>query len=441
MKLRRRFITFALLIHAVPLVLAILLYQHNKYFFVAAELLVVVSVIVTIRLYKSFLQPLNVLASGIESMKDQDFSTTFVKTGQEELDQLVDVYNRMIGQLRSERARQREQHYFLERLITATPTGVVILDLDDNISMLNPAACAFLEVGPDEIIGAPLKKFADGPWNELYRMQAGETRIVKFDGIQTYKCRKSHFLDRGFHRHFILIEQLTREILATQKQAYEKVIRMMSHEINNSVGAVNSILQSLLKVMGQLTAEDRQDFEEAIRVAINRNSGLNRFMGNFADVVRIPPPVQEPHDMHQLLHSVQTLMSAECERRNIGWVWELSSTPLKAHIDYQQIEQVLVNIIKNAIEAIGKDGTITIQTSTTNPKTMRIIDTGKGIPPEVKPRLFTPFYSTKRDGQGIGLTFIREVLISHGFDFGLEPTNDGRTVFWIRFDERGGSDK
>jgi len=234
-----------------------------------------------------------------------------------------------------------------------------------------------------------------------------------------------------------LIEQLTREILATQKQAYAKVIRMMSHEINNSVGAVNSILQSLLKVMEQLTTEDRQDFEDAIRVAINRNTGLNRFMGNFADVVRIPPPAREPHDMHQLLHAVQTLMGAECEKRNINWAWELGPMPLQAKIDYLQIEQVLVNIIKNAIEAIGNDGTITVQTATTDPKVLRIVDTGKGIPPEVRPRLFTPFFSTKRDGQGIGLTFIREVLVSHGFDFGLEPTDDGRTVFWIRFDEHG----
>jgi signal transduction histidine kinase len=264
-------------------------------------------------------------------------------------------------------------------------------------------------------------------------MKSGEARIITVNGIQTYKCRRSHFTDRGFNRHFILIEELTREILATQKRAYEKVIRMMSHEINNSVGAVNSILDSSLHYRTQLTSEDREDFENAIRVAIDRNRGLNKFMTNFADVVRIPPPAKRESDLHPLLRSVHVLMSAECEKRVISWNWELTSEPLIVEIDYQQIEQALVNIIKNAIEAIVHKGSITIQT-TDAPPTLRVIDTGKGISPEQRSHLFTPFYSTKKDGQGVGLTLIREILVNHGFRFNLELERPGRTEFWIVFD-------
>ena len=136
MKLRRKFIVFALLIHAVLVILSLFLLNQNKYLFVGAELLILTSVAVTFRLYNAFLKPLNVLSAGIESIKDRDFSTTFIPTGQEELDRLIGVYNRMIEQLRNERTRQREQHYFLERLIAATPLGIIILDLDENISMI-----------------------------------------------------------------------------------------------------------------------------------------------------------------------------------------------------------------------------------------------------------------------------------------------------------------
>ncbi len=434
MRLRSKFFVFALLIHAILVVLSLLLYVQSRYLFLAAELLILFSLAVTLHLYRSFLKPLNVLAAGIESIKDKDFSTTFIRTGQEELDKLIDVYNRMIQELRGERIRQREQHYFLERLIYATATGVVILDLDGYVTMINPAAEVFLGLKAGEAVGCRLEQLPGVPGGELAGMEAGETRILSINGIQTFKCRRSHFLDQGFYRHFILIEELTREILTVQKQAYEKVIRMMSHEINNSVGAINSILNSSRHYGDQLTENDRVDFIDALQVAIDRNDGLNRFMSNFADVVRIPPPAKVQYDVHELLQSSYVLMSAECEKRRISWEWKLSRSPLLVDIDVQQMEQVVVNIIKNAIEAIDTDGTITVLT-TDQPRMLKIIDTGNGITPEQRTQLFTPFFSTRKNGQGIGLTLIREILINHGFRFNLESTGPGHTEFLVDFSE------
>jgi PAS domain S-box-containing protein len=432
--LRRKFIIFVILIHSILIALSVLLLFTNKYFFLAAEILILVSVFVSIRLYRAFLKPLNLIASGIESIKDRDFSTTIVKTGHRDLDKLIAIYNRMIEQLRDERIKQRQQHYFLERLIETAPSGIIILDLDDNIAMLNPAAKAMLGGETYALIGRPLKNLEGVMGDALKRLQSGQSEIISVSGIQTYRCTKSHFLDRGFHRHFILIEELTREILESQKRAYEKVIRMMSHEINNSVGAVNSILVSSLNYTGQLTDTDGEDFEDAIRVAIDRNSRLNEFMSNFAEVVRVPPPAKESFDLHELLRSAHVLMGGECRERNINWHWELDQAPFTVQIDVRQMEQVLVNIIKNAIDAIGSGGNITACTDNSRDRILRIIDDGKGILPEERPHLFTPFYSTKRDGQGIGLTLIREILVNHGFKFNLETVEKGRTEFWIRFD-------
>lgn len=434
MKLRRKFFTFAFLIHAVLILLSLLLVTQNKFLFVAAELLILISLAVTIHLYKSFLTPLDILSAGVDSIKDRDFSTTFVKTGQQELDRLIDVYNRMIEQLRAERIKRQEQHYFLEQLIKATPIAVIILDLADNITSMNPAAEQMLQVSEAETVGCPVSQLTKMPGAALAGIQAGETQIVQAGGIKTYKCCKSHFIDRGFPRHFILIEELTREILTAQKKAYGKVIRMMSHEINNSLGAINSILQSVLTYAPQLTPDDRQDFQHAIKVAADRNNGLDKFMANFADVVRMPPPTKELYDIHLLLHAVHLLMSAECEKRHIAWVWELAPTPLMADIDVRQFEQVLVNIIKNAVEAVETEGTIILCTQVLPSRMLKIIDNGPGIPEEHRAQLFTPFYSTKKTGQGIGLTLTREILINHGFTFNLETTVDGTTEFRIEFD-------
>jgi nitrogen fixation/metabolism regulation signal transduction histidine kinase len=434
-KLGHRFIFFVVMVHALFVALSLLLLDEHKYLFIVAEILIFTSIGISIHLYRAFLKPLKLVSAAIESIKDQDFSTKFVGKGEDEMGRLINIYNRMIDQLRSERIKQREQHYFLQRLIAATPLGVIILDLDGNIDMINPAGKLMLGENDRQLVGRSIKSFKEQPGIELGTLEPGETKIINLNGIRTFKCHKSHFLDRGFHRHFIMIEELTKEILATQRNAYHKVIRMMSHEINNTVGAINSILDSSMNYSNQLTSDDRQDFENAMHVAVDRNTGLNRFMSNFAEVVRVPPPSKEPYDLHELLRSVHVLMSADCRKRDINWSWKLSSSPLIVSMDVQQMEQVLVNIVKNAIEAIDQGGSITVCTSSSEPKGLRIIDDGKGIAPDERPQLFTPFYSTKRDGQGIGLTLIREILINHNFTFNLETADDEGTEFWIEFND------
>lgn len=437
MKLRHKFITFAILVHVLILGLSILLIEQSRYLFLVIEILIIASLVVTIHLYRAFLKPLNLLTAGIESIKDREFSTTFLKTGQHELDQLIDVYNRMIEQLRNERIKQREQHFFLERLIEVTPIGVIIFDLDEKINMINPAARTMLGLHEDETYGCSLDDFKDALGSQLAGMNPGEVRIIRVSGVKTYRCRKSQFLDRGFHRHFVVIEELTREIIASQKRAYDKVIRMMSHEVNNSVGAVNSILQSSLNYKEQLTPDDRADYENIIKVAIERNINLNEFMSNFANVVRIPPPQKVPYDIHKLLESIGILMDAECRGRNIEIHWKLAPVPLMIEVDVQQMEQVLVNVFRNAIEAIDTGGTIEVQTEAANSHFLKIIDSGEGISSQARPYLFTPFYSTRKNGQGIGLTLIREILINHNFSFDLETIQPGRTEFRIGFSDAG----
>lgn len=432
MRIRHKYILFIVVLHLIFILISLLLLERSKLLFFIAEALILVSIWLSIHLYKAFINPLNLLAHGIESLKNQDFSSKLVKVGQYEMDRLVDVYNRMIDQLRLERVKLHEKHYFLDKLIEATPAGIIILDFDGNVSSINPGAEALIGVKSDSVIGKTVAELPSSIAGELDRLQPGESRIISRSGIQSYRCQKSYFLDRGFQRHFILIEELTAEMLKTEKKAYGKVIRMMSHEINNSIGAINSILQSSLNYRGQLNDSDSVDFENAIKVAIDRNTHLNRFMSNFTEVVRIPAPSREFADLHDLLERVYTLMNSECQKRGISWSWELSDSPFKANIDVQQFEQVLVNIVKNAIEAIDEDGTITVFTGNSPVRHLIVRDNGKGIPPEMEKDIFSPFFSTKKSGQGVGLTLIREVLINHQFDFSLKSI-DGHTDFRIEF--------
>src|SRR5690606_36146189 len=219
------FILFTLIIHVTLLLLAIQLLPDKKLLFVGTEAFILISIGISIHLYRSFLKPLNLIAMGVESIKDKDFSAKFIKTGQHEMDQLINVYSQMIDQLRDDRAKQQEQHFFLSKLIQASPSGIIVLDFEDRIKDINPAALHLFRTQRENILAQSLKGLPGRLSGEMAQLQSGASKIIKINGIKTYKCQKSHFMDKGFRHHFILIEELTQEMLSTEKKAYEKVIR------------------------------------------------------------------------------------------------------------------------------------------------------------------------------------------------------------------------
>lgn len=432
MTLRTKFILFAVLIHGILLALSWFVLQQNKFLFLGMELLIIVSAYVTFQLYRSFFKPLQLIRSGIESIRDKDFSTKFMAVGQKDLDELVNVYNRMIDQLRHERVAQAEKHFLLDKLIQASPAGIILLGFDNQVESINPAAERFLGQPAAALAGKHVSQLPEVWARELQDLNTGQSVTFRINGTWTYRCHRAHFLDRGFQHYFILIEELTEAILQNERQAYEKVIRVMSHEVNNTTGAINSILGSLGFYTSQLQPDDREDFAHVLQVATDRNTNLSRFMANFAEVVRLPQPKKVPTDVHTLLQSLHRLLQPDLQRRNIQLQWDLAKAPLIVSLDAQQLEQVLLNIFKNAMEAIGADGQITVSTSMAPPQ-LSITDSGGGIPADVQANLFTPFYTTKANGQGIGLTMVRDILVNHGFTFSLGSANAQHTTFTIRF--------
>ncbi|MNR01866.1 Sporulation kinase E [compost metagenome] len=204
---------------------------------------------------------------------------------------------------------------------------------------------------------------------------------------------------------------------------------MMSHEVNNSIGAINSILNSCLNYKSQLIKEDQEDYETALNISISRNNGLSSLMSNFARVIRVPEPIPHDVELYSLIRSVVLLMEPEARKKEVSWLWDTDDLSFEVFADYQQLEQVFINILKNAIEAVNLSGTIRIQILA-SVKTISIANTGPGISDEISHMLFTPFFSTTKNGQGIGLMLTREILYNHDFKFSLQSSG-GWTEFKI----------
>jgi two-component system, NtrC family, nitrogen regulation sensor histidine kinase NtrY len=425
MKLRTKYILFVLILHALALVLSFFVFEDNKLLFIASEAVILVSLFIAWRLYRELIRPLKTLMQGVEAIKDKDFNVKFVHTGKHEMDKLIDVYNQMIDQLRGERVLQQQQHFFLEKLVNTSPTGIIILDYNGSVQQVNPKALEVLglrEYNEAQVLAHPM-------FHHIGHLPSGEARTISLNGVNTFKLQKSHFIDRGFPRHFVMIEELTVEILAAEKKVYEKVIRMMAHEVNNTIGPVNSIIDSALKRAPLW--ENNTQLKEAMEVAIARNENLNLFMRNFAELVKLPDPVKRPVDLHKILRSTVRLMEAKAAEKQAVIQLQLAAGEWNLRADGQLLEQAFINILKNSIEAVNGAGIITV---TTHPSRQEIIiaDNGAGITADTADQLFSPFYSTKKDGQGIGLTLVRDILLNHGYTFTLKTWAPGDTRFSIK---------
>ncbi len=429
MSLRAKIIVYLVLIHAVLAAISFFVLRENPPWLLAVEGLFILSIVFGVLLVRTFFVPLDLIRTGAELIGERDFTSQFREVGQPEMDSLIRIYNQMIDRLREERLKQQEQHYFLDRVLAASPAGVLTLDFDARVSSLNPAAEKLLEVAAAEIQGKEVG--LAGPLGAaLAAIPEGSSEVLAFQGGRRLKVTRTEFYDRGFPRSFLLLEELTEELRASEKAAYGKLIRMMSHEINNSVGAVGSLLDSFRGYAGDLGAEDREDYLQAITVAITRLENLRAFMNGFAEVVRLPPPDRRPTDVKQLVDEILILLRPELDRRRIAIVWDGAETLPPVELDRNQIEQVVVNVLKNAMESIGEDGRIALRLDRGS---LAIRDSGPGIPEEVRALLFTPFFSTKRNGRGLGLTLVQEILSAHGFAFSLGAAEGGGAEFRVGF--------
>ena len=435
MSLRGRLVAYLCAVHLLMALLGIAVLIDTPAWLLVVEATFALSAFVGIALTRRLFTGIDVARSGARLIRDQDFTSRLLPVGQPEMDELISAYNRMVDSLREERARLQEQHHFLGRVLRESPSGILVLDFDRAIDTINPAAERLLAVTAATAAGQAIEALGGTLAPAMAALPVNASEVVAVSATRQVRCHHGTFFDRGFPRSFFLIEELTDELRQAERRAYEKLIRVMAHEVNNSVAASNSLLTSSLAYGAELADGSRADFERAITIVIERTERLNRFMRSFADVFRLPAPARRPEQIIDLVENCAALVGARSEAGQLRWDWEIERRDLMVAIDRNQMEQVLLNVLQNAVDATGGSGTIRIRLRATgvNRPTLHIEDSGPGLAPEAAANLFTPFFSTKPHGQGIGLTLTREILTGHGFDYAIERPPGGPTRFTIVF--------
>ena len=408
MKLKHYFLLLAVGIVLLAGVALFATFRSHPTLFYVTEGFVVLILFYLWYFYRKTIRPYDTLIGGMELVRELDLTTRLAPSGQHETDIIVRTFNDLLGRLRSEHLRLEEQYTFLNLLIDASPMGVIQCDLDGNTTSMNPAAREMLSPSIEEAIHA---------------LPLGETTTVRIPGgPQLFRISHLSFPDRGFQHPFFLIESLTSEIRLAEKAAYERVIRMIAHEVNNSVAGI----------IGSLTGDEAE-----------RLTALSSFVSRFAEVVKIPQPQLQLCDLSEEVEACRPFLENLCTQAHVHIDFRLTDEAVPVHLDTVLFQQVLINIVKNAVESIGKatgrrvsgnatQGLVTLEVTT--PATLTITDNGHGIPPAIAKNLFTPFFSTKPQGQGLGLLLIRDILTSHHCTFNLlTDPEDHLTRFTIQF--------
>lgn len=377
--------------------------------------MLLVSVVALVLLYRGVVMPSRTVCNGFDILASQDFNNRLRTTGEPVSDRIARLFNEMIVRLKEERLRVREQNHFLDLLIQASPVGIAIFDLDGRVSHVNAAFVEICGVEESEMLGKRLDSLPGRMASELAALPPGGKSTVRIDATHIYSCHLLSFMESGLRRRFVIVEPLGEELRKAERDAYGKVIRTISHEVNNTLGGLMSFLETLEDV-----PEEDPAVKELAESCHDRCGNLARFIGAYADVVRIPEPSLAPVDICEEVRMLAPF-ARSLAGGGISLKLDIPDAPVMVMADAAQLQQVMVNIVKNAAQSVGDTGgEISVSVSYTEKSArLTVTDNGPGISEEVSRELFTPFFTTRPAGCGVGLTLAAEVLRRHGTRFSL----------------------
>jgi nitrogen fixation/metabolism regulation signal transduction histidine kinase len=368
---------------------------------------------------------LDALADGISSLHDADYSMSIAEPRDAKLRKLVTAYNTLGGKLRSQRQDLYQRELLLDTVIQASPLALILTNATGTILYANLAARQLL-AGGRKLEGLALSPLLE-PMPPSLREALEDSRDRLFtakikDDAEVFHVSHRQFLLNGQPHRLRLLKQLTREVNAQEVAIWKRVIRVIAHEINNSVAPIASLAQSGHRLALQ---PDTAQLTRVFAAIEERMSHLAQFVDGYSRFAKLPQPRAARVEWRRFLDSLHAVAPFALDGivpGEMGW------------FDESQLEQVMINLLKNAAEAGSPpSSTVVAVRPARGGWTVEVRDRGSGMSPDVLTNALLPFYSTKPAGSGLGLTLCREIVEAHGGTLEAGNRTDGEEGAVIRF--------
>ncbi len=363
---------------------------------------------------------LGALVDGVRGFADDDFSLRLHVTGSDEITDLVAVYNDIGDVLRDQRNESVQRELLFETVLQASPLATILTSDRGRIVFVNRAA-RDLFGGGERIEGRRFDEIAEEVPELAEALRAGESAIFTSGGETFQLTRRTFYLNTREHV-LLLIARLTQDLRRQELDIWKRAIRVVNHELNNSLAPIHSLFHSAGVVRARMDDDGR--LAEINAAIAERLASLQQFIDGYAHLARLPKPRRESVAWSDLLAAVQRIVPFAVE-----------TTPShEALIDRAQIEQVLINLVKNAREAGSAEEEIVVRVVRRDGGSALIVeDRGQGMDDETLRHALLPFYSTKPGGTGLGLALAGEIIDAHGGNVRLARREGGGMVVtcWI----------
>ena len=369
-----------------------------------------------------------VLSRFFLGIKYDDFTATLHQEARgKTFDELNQQLNQVVEHFRTIRLEKEENYRYLEQVFHHLSVPTISIKNHKEINFLNQAA---RQLFSSKILKSVNDLDTDLA-KEILSMKSGEKRNVKLVRDQevlqlivsmtTFKLQQTDY-------QLVSFQNIRSELERTEVDAWQKLIRVLTHEIMNSVTPISTLADSLRGMLfsrnndsfrgAEITPNQSQDIRQAIDIIHSRSGGLMEFVQSYRNLTQIPPPELELIQVRPLLENVKRLFNTRIEKEGILFTIDCQPRDLEVWADPQMLEQILINLIINAIHALEDQSHKAIsligEITPFGGVEIKVKDTGKGIPEDQIDEIFIPFFSTKKEGSGVGLSISRQLIQAQG---------------------------
>jgi two-component system nitrogen regulation sensor histidine kinase NtrY len=383
----------------------------------------------------------------LESVKYSDFISGFTadnKLGSSFRD-LNSEFNEVLEAFRKARSEKEEHWQYLNTVVQQVRTGILSFDPDGNVQLINANAKRFIGVQNIKNI-EELTHINPRLLQAIKEAEAGKSSLYKSDQEFLLTIQATELRIRGNTMKLLTLQNIQTELQQQEIEAWQNLTRVLRHEIMNSITPISSLTSTLREILDydmvqknshyELKSEGAEDLREGLSTIENRSKGLIKFIDAYREYTSLPQPKIKTVLVKDLLEKVGQLMRPEIKKTSVDFIISCDAEYLSFQADEEMIAQVLINLIKNSLEAVGDTSHPSIELCgkyVGNSVYIEVIDNGSGIIKEALNRIFVPFFTTKKTGSGIGLALSRQIMQLHSGSLSVESEPGVKTVFRLKF--------